>query len=65
MSSSNSITQRIQHLKLVNLAYLLEANESLDRGLDSAGMAIFQKAAELELELPTCSDREATIRISV
>ena len=51
MPNDKSIELRIQHLKLAKSAYILEADSSLERGLDSAGMALFVKAAELELEL--------------
>jgi hypothetical protein len=51
MPSEKSIVSRIQHLKTAKSAYILEADSSLERGLDSAGMALFVRAAELELEL--------------
>ncbi len=51
MPDEKSIELRIQHLKTAKSAYILEADSLLERGLDSAGMALFFKAAELELEL--------------
>jgi hypothetical protein len=49
--NDKSIELKIQHLKTAKSAYILEADSLLARGLESAGMAIFVKAAELELDL--------------
>ena len=49
MVSRNPV--KIQHLRTTKSAYILEADSLLARGLDSAGMALFVKGAELELEL--------------
>jgi hypothetical protein len=51
MPDDRSIELKIQHLKTAKSAYILEADASLARGLESAGMALFVKAAELELDL--------------
>ncbi len=51
MPNDKSIELKIQHVKTAKSAYILEADSLLARGLDSAGMALFVKAAELELEL--------------
>ena len=46
-----SMELKIQRLKTAKSGYILEADASLARGLDSAAMALFVKAAELELDL--------------
>ncbi len=51
MPNDKSIELKIQRLRTAKSAYILEADSLLARGLDSAGMALFVKAAELELEL--------------
>jgi hypothetical protein len=51
MSNTQSIELRIQRVKMAKSAYILEADASLARGLESAGMALFVKAAELEIDL--------------
>ncbi len=51
MPDEKSIESRLQHLKTAKSAYILEADSSLARGLESAGMALFVKAAELEMDL--------------
>ncbi len=51
MLNDKSIEVKIQRLRTAKSAYILEADSLLARGLDSAGMALFAKGAELELEL--------------
>ena len=51
MANDKSIELKIQHVRMAKSAYILEAESSLAQGLDSAGMALFFKAAELELEI--------------
>jgi hypothetical protein len=51
MPDAQSIELRIQRLKTAKSAYILEAEASLARGLESAGAALFVKAAELEGDL--------------
>ena len=51
MPNDKSIELKMQRLRTTKSAYILEADASLAQGLDSAGMALFCKAAELELEL--------------
>ena len=51
MSNDPSNELKIQRLKMAKSAYILEADSLLARGLESAGMALFVEAAQLEMEL--------------
>ena len=46
-----SIDLKIDRLKAVKSAYILEAGASMARGLDAVGMGLLLKAAEMELQL--------------
>jgi tetratricopeptide (TPR) repeat protein len=48
---NKEIDLRIERLKTVKSAYILEANASMARGLEAVAMELFLKAGELELEL--------------
>ncbi len=48
---SNSIARKIEQIKTLKSAYILEAEASMARGLEAAAMALFLKAGELEAEL--------------
>ena len=62
MSNDKSSNLRIQQLKTAKSAYILEADSSFARGLESAGMALFVKAAELELRLASLFHEQADER---
>ena len=49
--STRPIPSRIEQIKAVKSSYLLEARKLKDRGLDSAAMALYLKAGEMELDL--------------
>jgi hypothetical protein len=49
--ANKPIDRKARRLEEVKSAYILEAQASLARGLDSAAMALFVKAGELEVEL--------------
>lgn len=68
MPDDKSIELKTQRLKTAKSAYILEADVSLAGGLESAGMALFVKAAELELDLVTLfraqgDDRNAQVSL--
>jgi hypothetical protein len=48
---NNSTARKIEGLKTLKSAYILEADASMARGLEAAAMGLFLKAGELELEL--------------
>ncbi len=49
--SSKPLPTRIEQIKTVKSAYILEARTLKDRGLDSAAMALYRKAGEMEIDL--------------
>ena len=51
--SNRPLPSRIEQIKAVKSAYILEARKLKDRGLDSAAMALYLKAGEMELDLAT------------
>ena len=51
--SNRPLPSRIEQIKAIKSAYILEARKLKDRGLDSAAMALYHKAGEMELDLAT------------
>ena len=51
MPKDKLLELKIQRLRTAKSAYILEADSLLARGLESAGMALFVTAAEMEMEL--------------
>ncbi len=49
--SDRALTPRIEQLKAIKSAYLLEARKSKERGLDTTARALYLKAGEMELDL--------------
>ena len=59
MDRANGKDDLIKRLKLIKSAYILEADASMARGLDTVAMRLFIKAAELELELAEYFDAQS------
>jgi hypothetical protein len=55
--SSRPLPSRIEQIKTVKSAYILEARKLKDRGLESAAMALYLKAGEMELDLAAILQR--------